>query len=213
MQVTKAFLRGVGQFFSWIYPYKIYSLVSRFAFNYIYTGWVKNALKKCGSNPYICRPLFLHGGQFIQIGNNFRSERCLRLEAHQEHNGKHFNPQIKIGNDVSINFGCHIAAINLISIGNGVLIASNVFITDHYHGMAERDSLNIPPSLRLLESKGPVIIKDNVWIGEGVCIMPNVTIGEGCVVGANSVVTKSFPAHSVIGGVPAKVIKQSTLPI
>ena len=56
-------------------------------------------------------------------------------------------------------------------------------------------------------SKGPVIIEDNVWIGEGVCVLPNVTIGRNSIVGANSVVTKSFSENSVIAGNPAKLIK------
>jgi acetyltransferase-like isoleucine patch superfamily enzyme len=52
-----------------------------------------------------------------------------------------------------------------------------------------------------------VIIEDNVWIGEGAAIMPNVTIGSNSIIGANSVVTHSFPSNSVIGGIPAKLIK------
>lgn len=45
------------------------------------------------------------------------------------------------------------------------------------------------------------------WLGQNVCIMPNVTLGEGCIVGANSVVTHSFPANSVVAGCPAKLIR------
>ncbi|RZL62547.1 MAG: acyltransferase, partial [Pedobacter sp.] len=114
---------------------------------------------------------------------------------------------IIIGNDVSINFDCHIACVNKISIGNNVLMASKVFITDHFHGNASKASIALPPSKRVVESKGPVIIEDNVWVGEGVAIMPNVTIGQNSIIGANAVVTKSFPANSVIAGNPAKLIK------
>lgn len=56
-------------------------------------------------------------------------------------------------------------------------------------------------------SKGPVIIEDNVWIGDKATILANVTIGKGAVVAANSVVTKDVPAYSVVAGIPAKVIK------
>ena len=55
---------------------------------------------------------------------------------------------------------------------------------------------------------GPVVIEDEVWLGERVCVMPNVTIGKHSVVGANSVVTKSIPPYSVAVDSPAKVIKQ-----
>ena len=56
-------------------------------------------------------------------------------------------------------------------------------------------------------SKGPVIIQDNVWIGEKATILPGVTIGEGAIIGANSVVTKDVPAKSLVVGCPAKIVK------
>lgn len=59
----------------------------------------------------------------------------------------------------------------------------------------------------VLISKGPVVIEDNVWIGEHACIMPGTTIGKGSIVGANAVVTKDVPPYSLVGGVPAKLIK------
>ena len=57
-----------------------------------------------------------------------------------------------------------------------------------------------------ITSKGPVIIGDYTWIGENVSIMPGVNIGKSSVIGANSVVTKSFPERSIIAGNPAKII-------
>ena len=70
-----------------------------------------------------------------------------------------------------------------------------------------KEEINIPPIKRSLFSKGPVIIGNNVWIGSGVIILPNVTIGDNCILGANSVVTKSFEKNSVIAGNPARLIK------
>jgi acetyltransferase-like isoleucine patch superfamily enzyme len=67
--------------------------------------------------------------------------------------------------------------------------------------------LELPPMSRPLVSKGAVIIKDNVWIGEGVAIMPGVTIGENSIIATNAVVTKDIPPNCVAAGVPAKVIK------
>jgi len=59
-----------------------------------------------------------------------------------------------------------------------------------------------------LSSKGPIIIKKNVWIGDSVCILSGVIVGENAIIGANSVVTKDIPANSVVAGVPARVIRQ-----
>lgn len=86
-------------------------------------------------------------------------------------------------------------------------MASRIYISDHSHGNVSIEDLEHVPAMRPLYSKGPVIIEDNVWIGEGVCILPGVTIGENCIIGANSVVNKSFPKNSVIAGIPARLIK------
>jgi lipopolysaccharide O-acetyltransferase len=118
---------------------------------------------------------------------------------------------IAIGSNVQINDYVHIAAISNITIGNNVLIASKVFITDHNHGEYGmnnyHDSPDMMPILRPLRSR-PVIIEDNVWIGETVSILPGVKIGQGSVIGAQSVVTKDIPPNSVAIGAPARVIKQ-----
>ena len=121
------------------------------------------------------------------------------------------NKNIIIGENVVIYPNVSFEGEGLIEIGNNVLIGSNVLITDHAHGTSTIEDLNIPPSRRNLISKGPVIIRDNVWIGENVCILPNVTIGEGAIIGANSVVTKVVPPFSLCCGNPAKVIKTITV--
>jgi hypothetical protein len=60
--------------------------------------------------------------------------------------------------------------------------------------------------------RGPVIIRNNVWLCRNVCVMPGVTVGDGSVIGANSVVTKDIPAGVFAAGAPAKVIRQLNLP-
>jgi acetyltransferase-like isoleucine patch superfamily enzyme len=131
----------------------------------------------------------------------------LRIEAWDKYSMQSFAPEITIGNNVTFNTDCHIGCINKVTIGNNVLIASRVYISDHSHGDVSAEALSKSPEMRDLVSKGPVIIEDNVWIGEGACIMPGVTIGANSIIGANAVVTKSFPVNSVIGGVPAVIIK------
>ena len=93
-----------------------------------------------------------------------------------------------------------------IIIGDGVMMGRNVFISDHLHGNTESSALM--PRERKLYSKGGVKIGNHVLIGSNVCIMPGVTIGDDCIIGANAVVTHSMPECAVIGGIPAKVLKQ-----
>lgn len=170
-------------------------------------GWVSKKFAKCGKN-FSIEPIYtIVGHECITIGDNFASRAGLRLEAHATHKGETFTPEIIIGDSVALNFDCHIGCINRIVIGNNVLMASKIFITDHFHGTTEVSILNTPPARRKLYSKGPVIIEDNVWIGEGVVIMPNVTIGKNSIIGANAVVTKSFPENSIIAGNPAKLVR------
>jgi len=117
---------------------------------------------------------------------------------------------LKLGDDIQINDAVHIAAINSVTIGNRVLIASKVFISDHNHGFYGKDHTHtsplIPPVERVLSSE-PVLIEDDVWIGEFVAILPGVIIGKGAVIGTMSVVTKDIPKYSIAVGSPAKVIK------
>ncbi len=177
--------------------------------NRIYSEIIKKAFNKCGEGFYIGSPAYIIGAHYMTIGDNFESLARLRLEAYDYVNGIKYNPRIIIGNNVAINFDCHIGCINEVTIGNNVLIASKVYITDHFHGDTSLESLKVPPRERPILSKGPVIIGDNVWIGEGVTIMPNVKIGNNSVIGANAVVNRDFLPFSIIGGVPAKLIKSA----
>jgi len=138
----------------------------------------------------------------MKIGKGFTSGQFCRIEA-GDFNGQSA-PTLVIGKDVQINDSCHISAIEKIIVGDNVLIASKVYITDHDHGSITKEDLLIHPAQRSLV----VYIDDDVWIGEGVIILKGVTIGKGAVIGAGSVVTKSVPSYSLILGVPAKVVKQ-----
>ncbi|PKB17430.1 DapH/DapD/GlmU-related protein [Flavobacterium sp. 5] len=176
-------------------------------FNQLYSMWISNYLQnkpKC----FVVYPIYLRGGKYISLGKHCGFDQRLRLDAIDEALGDFFSPEIFIGNNVSIQKDCHIGAINKIVIGNNVLLASKVYITDHYHGEINFEAISLPPAQRKLYSKGPVIIEDNVWLGEGVVVLPNVTIGANTIVGANAVVTKSIPKNSVAGGNPARVIRE-----
>jgi lipopolysaccharide O-acetyltransferase len=96
-------------------------------------------------------------------------------------------------------------------IGDRVLIGSKVLITDHNHGSygarGEHSDPCIPPSLRRLSS-APVVIEEDVWIGEFVSVLPGVRIGKGSIIGTLSTVSRSIPAYCVAAGSPARILKR-----
>lgn len=149
----------------------------------------------------------IDGIKHISIGNNSVLGNNLCIQAIDEYGDKKFCPQLVIGEKVFIGDFCHIGCVNKLYIGNNTLIARRVFISDHFHGNIDSNDILSPPVERPLSSK-PIRIGNNVWIGEGACIMPGVTLGNNVIVGANAVVTHSFEDNSVIAGVPAKLLKR-----
>lgn len=152
-------------------------------------------------------PFYIRGEKYIKWNEGFTTGYNCRLDAFPIDKN---NICIQIGKDCQINDNVHIGAIKSVKIGDNVLIASKVFISDHNHGYYGQDGtddspLTIPKNREL--SYKEVVIGDNVWIGEFVSVLPGVTIGNGCVIGANSVVNKSIPPYSIAVGNPAKVIK------
>lgn len=153
-------------------------------------------------------PLDIRNKKHIKIGKGLTTGFGCRLEAYPQKDIS--EPILIFGEHVEINDYVHIAAGEKIVVGDHVLIASKVFISDLNHGNYKGDNPDSPlsmPNNRKL-STNPIIIKDNVWIGEGVCIMPGVTIGYGSIIGALSVVTKDIPDYSIAVGSPAKVVKE-----
>ena len=152
-------------------------------------------------------PCDIRGKKGIDFGHSLTTGYGCRFESFSEDGSK----TLFFGNNVQLNDYVHINALKCVRIGDNVLIASKVFITDLLHGSYngdEKDSL--PVSIvkdRPLSAK-PVVIENNVWIGELCSVLPGITIGENSIIGANSVVTKSIPANSIAAGNPAKVIKQ-----
>jgi maltose O-acetyltransferase len=108
---------------------------------------------------------------------------------------------LHLGRNFYANHGCTILDCNDITIGDNCLLAPHVCISAATHPLeAERRAAGE-------EYTAPIVIGDNVWIGANATICPGVTLGNGVVVGAGAVVTKSFPDNVVVGGVPAKILK------
>jgi acetyltransferase-like isoleucine patch superfamily enzyme len=169
---------------------------------------LKNKLKNVDANFKLKKDYSFYNPNYIEIGADFKALERFRIEAIDRFGNQNFSPSIKIGNNVSFNTDIHIGCINSITIGDNCLFASRIFISDHNHGETTRQMLNLSPMQRPLISKGPIVIKNNVWVGEGVTIMCNVTIGENSIIAANAVVTKDVPPNCIAAGIPAKIIKE-----
>lgn len=180
---------------------------------YGFFGVLKMALnlfktKLTFSNARIIRfPIDIRGKKFIKVSKGFTTGVGCRMEAYPEHN----QATMFFGENFQMNDYVHITAIEKVQIGNNVLFASKIYVSDCSHGSYSGDENDSDPTSiphdRKLFSK-PVIIEDNVWLGEFVSVLPGVTIGKGTIVGANSVVSKSLPPNVIAVGTPAKPIKK-----
>lgn len=110
-----------------------------------------------------------------------------------------FGKNITIGKDVFINSGCHFQDQGGIEIGDGALIGHNVVLATINHDLNPKENRK--------NHYAPIRIGAHVWIGSNATVLPGVTIGDWAVVAAGAVVTRDVPAMTVVGGVPAGVLK------
>jgi acetyltransferase-like isoleucine patch superfamily enzyme len=117
-----------------------------------------------------------------------------------------FGKHITIGKNVFINHACSFLDIGGITIEDDVQIGPKVNLITENHP--------IDPSQRKHLDLKSILIKRNVWIGAGATILPGVTVGENSIIAAGAVVNKDVPANAIVGGVPARIIKniESGLP-
>jgi acetyltransferase-like isoleucine patch superfamily enzyme len=111
-----------------------------------------------------------------------------------------FGRNIRVGRNVFINHACEFMDRGGITIEDDVLIGPRVNLVTISHPL--------DPASRRSTYCAPIVIKKGAWLGAAVSVMPGVTIGENAVVAANAVVTRDVPANTVVGGVPARFIRQ-----
>ena len=145
-------------------------------------------------------PLISGSGDII-IGNNVRiGNRCSWILSSNLHN----HPRLVIGDNTTINYLTGISVEEKVEIGNNCVIAGETMIFDNNsHGLNFENGRKMT-----IDDVSPIKIEDHVWIGMRSFILKGVTVGKGSVVGACSVVTKDVPPMTMVGGNPAKILKE-----
>lgn len=110
-----------------------------------------------------------------------------------------YGQNITIGSNVFLNTSCHFQDQGGITIGDGTLIGHNVVLATLNHAKSPKDRSSMIPA--------PIRIGKNVWIGSNATILADVTIGDGAIVAAGAVVARDVPENTIVGGVPAKIIR------
>lgn len=153
-------------------------------------------------------PFIVRGKKYINFGSKLTTGVGCRFEAYNNQKSK---KSLIFGKNIQLNDYVHITAMNKVVIGDNVLMASKIYISDCSHGFYSGEEMDSSPEQHPIDRSyniSEVIIEDNVWLGEFVSVLPGVTIGKGAIIGSNSVVSKDIPANTIAVGSPAKVIKK-----
>ena len=182
-------------------PYYIKQLLSLFNRFYI-DHFLRPQFDTLGICPQVYSPrhVVLFGGH-IHVGDHAHiisaSDNKVRLTTWSN---KQAQGCIAIGDYCLISPGCRLSAAEDITIGHSCMLGANCYISDcDWHGIYNR--------IRPFRCTKPVVIENNVWLGDGVTVCKGVTIGENSVVGTGAVVTKNIPNNVVAVGNPARIVK------
>jgi acetyltransferase-like isoleucine patch superfamily enzyme len=156
---------------------------------------------KLGDHVFIGDRVIIYKGENggpVTIGTKSKIHRDTIIETG-------FGGSLTIGSYTNIQPRCQFSAFKgCISIGSEVQIAPNCAFYPYNHGFSSNKSIKKQP----LQTRGGIIIDNDVWLGVGVIILDNVHIGKGAVIGAGAVVTRDIPAGSIAAGNPARVLRK-----
>lgn len=155
-----------------------------------------------GRRARLVAPLGIEGIGNISIGDDVYVAHKVLLAA-VPHTGAG-KCTLEIGSGTSLGSFNHIYATERISIGENVLTANNVYISDNVHGY---EDTTVPVKQQSVKQKNLVTIGDGAWLGQNVCVV-GASVGKNSVIGANSVVTRDIPDYAVAVGAPARIIRR-----
>jgi acetyltransferase-like isoleucine patch superfamily enzyme len=165
---------------------------------FLHYQWKFNSL---GKKSYIASPFRVDGARQIDVGHEVVMQKgawlyCVGVDG--------IVPKLQLGKGCVFGYNNHIACVRDVVIGDHVLTANNVYISDNIHAY---EDISRPIIQQPVLFKSSVSIGDGSWIGENVSIIAS-RVGKNCVIGANAVVTHDIPDFSVAVGIPAVVIRQ-----
>ena len=193
-------MKNLGQLF--LFSYRLFIRIRSKCFSLIAAG----AFAHFGGRTVLMLPVRLVGEQRISIGDNvFIGSGSWLQTLPDDHNS---TVAIAVGNGTSIAGGCVISAVRQVILEEEVLVARNVYISDHMHRHIDTQTAILHQGLDKIR---PVRVKMGAWLGQNVVVCPGVTIGRGAVIGANSVVIRDIPDFAVAAGAPARVLKVYSL--
>jgi len=158
-------------------------------------------LGKLGAKSFLFRPFRIDGPGGIELGAESSLQRggwlyCVPVDGSKA--------TLRIGSGCILGYNNHITAVREVVLGDHVLTANNVYISDNIHGF---EDISRPIMHQPVKFKNRVLIGSGSWLGENVCVI-GASVGRNCVIGANAVVTQNIPDYSVAVGMPATVIRR-----
>jgi len=176
---------------------RLFSMLERTWFTFRY----RSVFRSMGYGAFLIRPFRIDGAEGIELGVKTVLQRgswlyCCGVDGEAA--------SLRLGKGCVFGYNNHITAVRDVRIGDHVLTANNVYISDNLHAY---EDISRPVMHQPVRFKHSVSIGDGCWIGENACII-GARIGKNCVIGANAVVTHDIPDYSVAVGIPAVVIRQ-----
>ena len=189
--------KSVGKLFS-----KCHKFTTRLTAK-VFSVMISGAFAQFGQNSVLQYPIRLSGEGRIEIGDRVFVGANSWLQTLPDDDN--VGTALYIGNGTSVAGSCVISAVRRVVLEENVLLARNVYISDHIHRYADTDQ---PILSQGVDKIAPVLIRRGAWLGQNVVVCPGVTIGRGAVVGANSVVNTDIPDRCVAVGAPARVVNE-----